>query len=97
MQTFPDATRGKWQISPAGGVEPKWRHDGRELYYLALDGKLMSVSIAGAPFAAGRPAELFERRYDVASDGRFLMVIPSATRSATPYSVVVNWDSVLQE
>ena len=108
VQTFPDATGGKWQISANGGFEPKWRHDGRELYYLGADGKLMSVSIGGAPFSAGRPVELFQtplavnpaqptrdRRYDVAPDGRFLMVIPSATGPAAPYSVVVNWNAEL--
>jgi eukaryotic-like serine/threonine-protein kinase len=108
VQTFPDASGGKWQISANGGIEPKWRRDGRELYYLGLDGKLMSVSIGGPPFSAGRPVELFQtpltvnraqpardRRYDVAPDGRFLMVIPSATGPAAPYSVVVNWNAGL--
>jgi hypothetical protein len=46
VQTFPDASGGKWQISATGGVEPKWRRDGRELYYLGTDGKLMSVAIS---------------------------------------------------
>jgi hypothetical protein len=41
-------------------VEPKWRRDGRELYYLSLDGKLMSVSISSPAFTAGRPVELFQ-------------------------------------
>jgi Tol biopolymer transport system component len=105
VQTFPDASGGKWQISANGGFEPKWRRDGRELYYLGADGKLMSVSISGPPFIAGRPVELFQtplavnraqptrdRRYDVEPDGRFLMVVPAATGPAAPYSVVVNWN-----
>jgi len=109
VQTFPDASGGKWQISASGGIEPKWRRDGRELYYLGLDGKMMAVSIGGPPFIAGRPVELFQtpltvnraqptrdRRYDVAPDGRFLMVIPSATGPAAPYSVVVNWQAGLE-
>ena len=108
VQTFPDASGGKWQISADGGVEPKWRRDGRELYYLNLEGKLMSVAIGGPPFTAGRPVELFQtpltvnraqptrdRRYDIAPDGRFLMVIPSATGAPTPYSVIVNWTAGL--
>jgi hypothetical protein len=65
----------------------------------------MAVTITGPAFTAGRPMELFQtpltvnrtqptrdRRYDVAPDGRFLMVIPSATGGATPYSVIVNWN-----
>ncbi len=110
VQTFPDASGGKWQISADGGVEPKWRRDGRELYYLNLDGKLMSVAIGGPPFTAGRPVELFQtpltvnraqptrdRRYDITPDGRFLMVIPSATGAPTPYSVIVNWTAGLEK
>ena len=60
VQPVPDASGGKWQISAEGGVEPKWRRDGRELYYLSLDGKLMWVAIGGPAFTAGRPTELFQ-------------------------------------
>src|SRR6266700_4163315 len=60
VQSFPDPNGGKWQITAQGGVEPKWRHDGRELYYLALDGKLMSVPVKGdRTFQAGTPRPLF--------------------------------------
>jgi Tol biopolymer transport system component len=110
VQTFPDPNSGKWQITAEGGVEPKWRHDGRELYYLALDGKLMAVPISGPAFNAGKPAPLFQtpltvsrsnptrdRRYDVAPDGRFLMVIPTATGPALPYTVFVNWNAALEK
>jgi eukaryotic-like serine/threonine-protein kinase len=59
VQSFPDPTRGRWQITAQGGIEPKWRRDGRELYYLAFDGKLMAVPIKetkpGQPFEAGTP------------------------------------------
>jgi serine/threonine protein kinase len=59
VQSFPDPTRGRWQITAQGGIEPKWRHDGRELYYIAYDGKLMAVPIKetkpGQPFEAGTP------------------------------------------
>jgi Tol biopolymer transport system component len=109
VQTFPDPNGGKWQITADGGVEPKWRRDGRELYYLALDGKLMAVPISGPAFNAGKPMELFQtpltvsrasptrdRRYDVAPDGRFLLVVPAAT-TALPYTVNVNWDSALKK
>src|SRR5262249_42495166 len=52
---------GKWQLTVAGGVEPRWRRDGRELYYLALDGKLMAVPLTGAgKFEAGQPKPLFQ-------------------------------------
>ena len=64
VQSFPDPNRGRWQITAQGGIEPKWRRDGRELYYLAFDGKLMAVPIKDTrpdqPFEAGTPTALFQ-------------------------------------
>ncbi len=110
VQTFPDPTLGKWSISAEGGVEPKWRHDGRELYYLGLDGKLMAVSIESPTFKAGKPSALFQtpltvnkntpsrdRRYDVAPDGRFLIELPAAVPTTFPVSVGVNWSAGLKK
>ena len=112
VQSFPDPNGGKWQISADGGVEPKWRHDGKELYYLALDGKLMSVSMkADRTFEAGRPVPLFQtvltvnrtrpdrdRRYDVTHDGqRFLIVTPGNRSGVMPVTVVVNWPSAFKK
>jgi Tol biopolymer transport system component len=110
VQSFPDATRGKWQITAQGGVEPKWRHDSRELYYLALDGKLMAVPVKGDG-VFGAPEALFEtpltvprqglatrdRRYDVSPDGRFLMVVPASTGAPAPVVAVLNWMTGLQK
>ena len=60
VQPFP-ATGEKRQISPVGGSEPRWRHDGNELFYIASDDKLMSVAIPGAnAFNAGTPRALFD-------------------------------------
>jgi Tol biopolymer transport system component/predicted Ser/Thr protein kinase len=110
VQTFPDPNGGKWTITADGGVEPKWRRDGRELYYLALDGKLMAVPISGPAFNAGKPTVLFQtpltvnrgnptrdRRYDITPDGRFLMVVPAATGAPIPFTIVVNWDAALDK
>jgi serine/threonine protein kinase/Tol biopolymer transport system component len=110
VQTFPDPSGGKWTISASGGVEPKWHPNGRELFFLALDGKLMSVAINGPPFSAGRVMELFQtplsanrsspsrdRRYDVAPDGRILIVTPGEKRTFAPFSIVVNWTAALKK
>src|SRR5262249_48291479 len=43
VQPFPDASRGKWQISTNGGAFPRWRHDGRELYYIDANDQMISV------------------------------------------------------
>ncbi len=62
MSVFPAGT-GKWLIPTNGGSEPHWRRDGRELYYLAPDGKLMAVEVkTGSAFQAGVPRALFDAR-----------------------------------
>jgi WD40 repeat protein len=91
VQPFPDSSKGKWQVTSKRGMEPKWRRDGRELYYLGLDGKLMAVPVSGEDaFQAGPPVALFQTpstlpavptafSYDVTADGqRFLFNAPVA-------------------
>ena len=57
---------GKWQISNAGGTDPHWRADGKELYYRGLDQKLMAVEIrAGDTLEAGIPQPLFQGRVHI--------------------------------
>jgi hypothetical protein len=106
VRPFPDAYQGsRWQISAAGGRQPVWSHDGRELFYRDFSGALMAVRVpAGRAFAPGPPVRLFEgtgftgagaqgggRTYDVTPDGiRFLMV-RSGSQSSTPLVVVLNW------
>jgi Tol biopolymer transport system component len=65
IRTFPEAG-GKWQVSAAGGVQPRWRRDGQELFYVAPDTRLMAVPIRGKPdthtLEAGAPVALFPSR-----------------------------------
>jgi len=65
VQSFP-AGSGKWQISNAGGAQVRWRRDGRELFYVALDGRLMAVSFRtgadGRTVESGIPVQLFSTR-----------------------------------
>jgi eukaryotic-like serine/threonine-protein kinase len=94
---------GKWQISTNGGDQPRWRGDGKELYYLAPDGKLMAVEIAtNQAFSAGAPEALFHApassiptipySWDVTRDGkRFLFPAPPAQTAQIPFTVVLNW------
>jgi len=96
---------GQWLVSAGGGVQPRWSADGKELYYIAPGGKLMSVPIVvkGAAIEHGVPMPLFQTRiwdggsnfavkqqYDVAPDGRFLINISTADE-VTPITVVLNW------
>jgi Tol biopolymer transport system component len=92
---------GKWQISTAGGTDPCWSRDGRELFYLSPDQRLMSVSVAaGESFEPGTPQPLFRvqvepgfRRnvYDVSPDGRRFLFLVTAGETTTPMTVMVNW------
>jgi Tol biopolymer transport system component len=62
VRPFPE-TGGKWQVSSAGGSQPRWRPDGRELFYVSADGHMMAVAIHTTPdgraVEAGRPVALF--------------------------------------
>ena len=100
------AAGGQWQVSTAGGAFPRWRRDGRELYYLAPNGTMMAAPIAvtGTTFAPGAPGALFPtrmfgggvdaaqgRQYDVTRDGRFL--INTVLDEATaPITLLMNWN-----
>lgn len=99
VRTFP-ASSGKWQISSAGGAHPRWRRDGKEIFYIAPDKTLMAVEVAaGAGFAAGVPKPLFKTQiksvdigfqYDVSPDGtRFLVNTIAAESNAI--TIVQNW------
>ena len=100
-------TGAKWQISTHGGAQGRWRGDGRELFYLALDGRLMAVDIraSGASFEAGAPRTLFNtgitgsfvdrtNQYLVTLDGQRVLVNRSAEdENSAPITIVMNWDA----
>jgi len=103
VQTFPEPG-GKWQISTDGGHYPVWSRDGRELYFISRDNKMMAVEVKaeGQKFEAGVPKALFAvsdlSQFDVGKDGRFLVRVPQveATGSVS-VNVVVNWQSGLKK
>jgi eukaryotic-like serine/threonine-protein kinase len=106
VQPFP-GPGGKWQISTAGGVAPAWRRDGKELFYMAPDHKLMAVAVKiGATFETEAPHPLFEthirngpdRHYDVSADGRrFLVNTPLGEETSPPITLVQNWTALLRK
>src|SRR5215467_13070257 len=82
VSTFPGAA-GKWQISRGGGTEPRWRGNGKELFYIGSSGMLMAAPVSNeGTFSSGSPMPLFQVRgrafisstdtftYDVAKDGQ---------------------------
>jgi eukaryotic-like serine/threonine-protein kinase len=108
VRTFPEPV-GKWQISTSGGVEPTWRRDGKELFYLSPENELVSVEVNAdsKAFRAGVPKVLFQstlisgfpwrNRYVASADGqRFLMLTPPGEAAPSPINIVVNWPALLE-
>jgi Tol biopolymer transport system component len=100
VRSFP-ASDQRWQVSVGGGDTPRWRGDGRELYYVSSDRKITAVEIRTEPtFEAGPPRALFptqiipnieaRNNYDVTADGRrFLVNSRRAADLLLPVTVVV--------
>ena len=93
----------RFQISPSGGGAPRWRRDGRELFYLAEDGALMAVEVRTADATdVGSPRKLFEPHpraldYDVSSDGQRFLIVASGAESSPPITLVQNWAAGLKK
>ncbi len=105
VQSVP-AGGAKYQISTAGGTLPAWRRDGKEIYYLSADRRLMAVPIRiGTTIEAGAPQSLFVLRgsqgFTPSRDGqRFLVVEPAGGGEAAavpPVTVVLNWQEALKK
>ena len=106
VQSFPLTDR-QWTVSTTGGYEPRWRADGREMYYLSSDQKLMAVGVGPGP-SFGAPTELFQVRvaggasqnrthYVPSRDGRrFLINTPTGDPAMVPITVVLNWTAALK-
>jgi len=102
---FPQGTP-RVQVSRDGGREPRWRKDGRELFYLSPDGTVMSVALTHTPaLQVSAPRALFRGGplttgpapgYSVSSDGqRFLMVDPVGDPRADDLTLIVGWNKTL--
>ena len=94
---------GKWQISTGGGDRPVWSRDGKELYFISADQKMMSVGIkSGDRFDYTAPKPLFDTpispfaSFDIAKDGRFLIPVPMEQGGASEIDVIVNWTAALK-
>jgi eukaryotic-like serine/threonine-protein kinase len=105
VQQFPVAT-GKWQVSRNGGLQPLWRGDGKELFFLAPDATLMAAAVdtsngfqtaAAQPlFPSGIPLAGTRRQYAVARDGHHFLMTAAERSSTIPLTVVVNWPATLR-
>lgn len=98
---------GKRQVSTSGGGYPRWSRDGRELFYVDLENRIVSAEVKhqGTSIEIGSVTPLFEIRrplqiypYEVSTDGqRFLVNTRLEESTADPISVVVNWQDTLKE
>ena len=98
---------GKWQVSTSGGLAPRWRRDGQEIFYVTPAGRLMAanVSAQGSAFEIGAVTPLFTFApfgfrlfYDVAPDGqRFLVNTVAEAESSAPITVVLNWQESVKK
>jgi eukaryotic-like serine/threonine-protein kinase len=107
---FPSLTT-KWLISAGGGTRASWRRDGKELYYLSPDAKLMAVPVTrtGDNLNFGKPVALFQgpfeltgsgnvgRPYDPSADGQKFVMNSAVETTAQPLTIVTNWTSLLNK
>jgi hypothetical protein len=107
VRPFP-MQEGHFPVSRDGGRAPRWSHDGRELFFLGLDGWLISAAIdTSRGFAATVPMRLFQtdlhhapgnfNPYAVAKDGRFLIPVVLNPQGPTPITVLLNWPAALHK
>jgi Tol biopolymer transport system component len=99
-----DASGKALRVSAAGGVQPQWRHDGRELFFINAANELVAVPVTpGDPPAFGRGEVLFEtrieettdRQYEESHDGQNFYVNESSSVSKEPIIVTTDWRSLL--
>jgi hypothetical protein len=94
------ARNGRWQISSDGGAYPRWRADGRELFFFSRPDRLMSVQVElGDVPRYSSPRELFRARieaFDATPDGeRFVGLRPADSDLSKPLSLISNWMRLL--
>jgi hypothetical protein len=105
VQPFPP-TGDRWQVSRSGGDFPRWRADGREVYFLTFDDTLMAADVdaAGGPLRIGIPHPLFRAAfkhfqnrypYAVARDGQRFLVNVEKRPTPPVFDVVVDWSDAL--
>jgi Tol biopolymer transport system component len=98
---------GKWQVSTGGGTWPRWRRDGKEIFYLSPDNKVMAAEVraSGTSFEIGAAQPLFETRpyrsggaaFDVSADGQRFIIEYAGEQPTAAITLVVNWDAELKK
>jgi Tol biopolymer transport system component len=108
VQSYPVGSL-KVTISTGGGMQPRWRRDGKELFYVSTDKKMMAVDLKGegANLEAGAPKPLFDMRvpnsfnragvqFAVTADGQKFLIPIAVGENTVPIAVVLNWTADLK-
>jgi hypothetical protein len=106
VETVPQSDH-KWSVSAGGGYEPRWRADGREVYYLSEDRKLVAVGVDPGP-SFGIPQALFQTQVPVgvianrthyvpSRDGQRFLINMALDAAPSPITVVLNWTGMLKK
>ncbi len=102
---FPPVPNGsRWVVSRDGGVMPRWRRDGKELFFISPDWKMMAVDVSTNPtFQSGTPRALFDTdmidtgirtgpmSWDIAADGKRFLIISDESQDTPSLNVILNW------
>ena len=102
---FPNPV-GKWQVSRSGGTEPRWRGDGKEIFFLSPENKLMAAAVnaSGSNLQIGNAETLFEihpanppgYHYDVTKNGKRFLVDSIKEGNFQPLALIINWTADLK-
>jgi eukaryotic-like serine/threonine-protein kinase len=100
----PTPNGGRWMVSHGGGVQPRWRRDGRELFYISPHGTMIAVPVSTAPvFQAGIPQAVFNTdmvdtgirtgpmSWDIPPDGKRFLIISDKSQETSSLNVILNW------
>ena len=100
----PTPNRDRWMVSRGGGVMPRWRRDGKELFFISPDWKMMAVDVSTKPsFQSGTPRALFDTNmvdtgirtgpmsWDISADGKRFLIISENSAGAASLNLILNW------
>lgn len=95
---------GRWMVSRGGGVQPRWRRDGKELFYISQDWKMMAVDVtASSSFHSDTPHALFDTEmldigirtgpmsWDISRDGNRFLIISDSSQETPSMNLILNW------
>lgn len=110
VSPFPHVT-GTWQVSTGAGSGPRWRRDGKEIFYLSPDHQIMAAQVTdeGTKLSVGKVQSLFRANlasvapnaggnFDISPDGQKIIIVsPVEQKDSQPLTLVTNWPALLKK